>query len=260
MDISAFEALRLRPGHPGFAPAYAQLWQEFGAKHQMESRDVILSRLAVDPVKATGPCALLYELIALRREGHFAAARDHTAIVPRATRSPHAIVHLSHVLVAPEYRRSGVAGWLRALPLQAARRCLVATGASPDCPVTLVAEMEAGDEAEPDSLIRLRAYERAGFKKIDPAAVAYLQPDFRSPSEIDAGGGPRPLPFWLIVRRVGRESETEIRGGEVRALIGCLYYMYAATFRAADMAIVWSNLARLPRDDAPVRLLPPTAR
>lgn len=259
LDLSAFEALRLPADHPWFAETYTHLWEEFGAKHEIETRDVLARRLAWNPANPINDCSLLYEMIALRKDGKFAAARDHTAIVVRGALAPAAVVHLSHVLVAPEFRRTGLAGWLRALPIQAARACLAAAACPADSPITLVAEMESLDKPTPDRVIRLRAYEKAGFKKIDPVAASYLQPDFRSPQEIDASGGPCPLPFWLIVRRVGRESETQIRASEVRALIDALYRMYAVNFRAEDMNCVWRQLEKLPAGEAVVRLLPPTA-
>ncbi len=257
--MSAFDALRLHADHPWFADTYARLWQEFGAKHEIETREVLSQRLAWQPAVPINGCSLLYELVAVHKDGKFAAARDHTAIVVRGAMPAAAVVHLSHVLVSPEHRRSGLAGWLRALPIQAARSCLAAANVAADSPITMVAEMEPLDESQGDRLIRLRAYEKAGFKKIDPAVVSYLQPDFRSPIEIDSDGGPRPLPFWLIVRRVGRECESEISAGEVYALVNALYHLYAATFRERDMECMWRHLDKFPAGNAIVRLLPPTS-
>ena len=79
--------------------------------------------------------ALAYELLVVRRGGEVAALRDHTAVVRldgsgRPGPGP-VVVHLSHAFVEPPHRGSGLAGWLRALPLQAARRCAAAASASP---------------------------------------------------------------------------------------------------------------------------------
>ena len=96
-------------------------------------------------------------------------------------------------------------------------------------------------------------------RKFDSERVPYLQPDFRPPQLIDASSGPRPLPFALLVRRVGREREEQATGVEARATAGALYRMYGATFRREDMEPVYANLNRFPPPDNVVRLLPPTA-
>ena len=77
--------------------------------------------------------------------------------------------------------------------------------------------------------------------------------------EIDASGGPLPLRFQLIVRRVGREHEDVISGGEVRAIVERLYNMYGRECRAADMNPLWAQLAEYPAPDTRIALLPPTA-
>jgi hypothetical protein len=76
---------------------------------------------------------------------------------------------------------------------------------------------------------------------------------------IDASGGARPLPFQLIIRRVGRETEATIRGAEVRRLVRALYAMYGAQFRPQDMAHPALSLDSYPADDAEVALVAPTA-
>jgi hypothetical protein len=118
--------------------------------------------------------------------------------------------------------------------------------------------MEHPDPKFPDRLLRLKAYEKAGFKKLDPAHVNYHQPDFRAPEEIDASGGPRPLPFGLIVRQVGREHDQVIPGASVREIQECLYRMYGAGFREKDMAGLWQRVGEYPRAEAEVPLVAPT--
>ena len=110
--------------------------------------------------------------------------------------------------------------------------------------------MEHPDPHFPNGLVRLAAYEKAGFKKVDPALVRYFQPDFRPPNEIDASGGPRLLPFGLVLRRVGREEEQIIPGAEVREIVDCLYRMYGTGFREQDMAAVWQSLRDYPDGQA----------
>ncbi len=259
LDRRELDVARIGSGRdPRFAPAYERLWNEFGPHQEMESRDVIERRLAWHPATKTGDCWLRYELVMVRRQGRFVAVRDHTAVVTHKCEAPQAVVHLSHVLVDEAWRRTGLAGWLRAWPIQTARACLVAAGYPVASPITLVAEMEHPDPQMPNRLTRLAAYEKAGFKKVEPASVNYFQPDFRPPGQIDASGGPRPLPFGLILRRVGREEEQVIRGVELRHIVECLYRMYGTGFREQDMAVVWRSLRDYPGDDAEIPLMAPT--
>ena len=259
LDSRGFDIARIRSSaDPMFAPAYERLWAEFGPHDTMEPREIIMRRLAWHPATAIGNTWLRYEVILVRRQEQFVAVRDHTVAVSSQGVAPHAVVHLSHVLVDPAWRRTGWAAWLRAWPLQTARACLEAAGLS-TAPITLVAEMEHPEPRFPERLIRLQAYEKAGFKKVDPTIVKYFQPDFRAPEKIDASGGPQPLPFALILRRVGREQEQFIPGAEVRQIVECLYTLYGAGFRQRDMAAVRESLHGYPPAEAAITLLKPTA-
>ncbi len=250
LDLSAFRFDRIRSvHHPLFELAYARLWAEFGARQEMERRETLQLRFECAP-------RMLYEMILVRRDGAFVAVRDHTAIMMGDQAG--AVVHLSHLLVAAGARRTGLAGWLRALPIQTARECLFARGVSPRAPITLVAEMEYGEGGDPARAIRLAAYEKAGFKKIDPAVVPYHQPDFRAPEVIDATGGARPIPLQLIVRRVGRERETAITGRELRLLVESIYDIYRVQLRAQEMAHPGLQLDQYPPDDWLLSLVEPT--
>ena len=248
LDPAQFAWSQIRtPDDPLFETAYAALWQEFGAAHEMETRDVLAARL-----RETDP--LRYEILLVHSGTQVAAVRDHTAIACDGE----TIVHLSHLLVAPEWRRSGLAGWMRAAPILIGRE-LAAASAIPSCDVTLVGEMEYDDGSDPRRALRLLAYERAGYLKIDPHAVNYHQPDFRPPDVIDASGGARPLPFQLIIRRVRREDERSITGRELRQIVRALYAMYGANFRPQDMAHPALSLDHFPNDHAEIALVPPTA-
>ena len=248
LDLSAFRVDRIRAlDDPLFETAYSPLWAEFGAKDEMELRETLGLRFGLAP-------RMLYEMLLVRRGGEFVAVRDHTAAVADGG----AVVHLSHNFIAPAARRTGLAGWLRAWPIQTARECMAANGVPADAPVTLVAEMEYAAADDPARAIRLAAYEKAGFRKIDPAVVPYHQPDFRAPEVIDATGGARPLAFQLVVRRVGREREPVISGREVRGLVRAIYDIYGPQFRPADLAHPLLSLDRYPSDDALIKLLLPT--
>jgi GNAT superfamily N-acetyltransferase len=259
LDVSEFEISRIvGVGDPLFDAGYSTLWQEFGAMNEMESKEVISHRLGWGPAALFGNRWLRYEMLVVRKQGQLLAVRDHTAVVSAGEGTPQVVVHLSHVLVEPSWRRTGVAGWLRAWPIQTARACLEAAGLPLNSSITLVAEMEHAEAPFPNRMIRLQAYEKASFKKVDPSRINYVQPDFRSPEAIDTSGGPRPLPFGLIVRRVGREQQQTISGSEIRGIVESLYEMYGTSFRPSDMAAVWKTLEEYPEPSAQIPLVPPT--
>ena len=248
LDLAQFAWSRIRScDDPLFETAYAALWREFGAAHEIETCDVLAARF-----RESGQ--LRYEMLLIRAEGNVAAVRDHTAIACDGE----VIVHLSHLLVAPAWRRSGLAGWMRAAPVLVARNLAAAIG-TPSCDVTLVGEMEYDDGSDSRKRLRLLAYERAGYLKIDPRVVRYHQPDFRPPALIDATGGARPLPFQLIIRRVGRETERSITSREVRRIVRALYTMFGAQFRPQDMAHAAMSLDHYPPEHSQIALVPPTA-
>jgi len=257
LDWSGFELHRIRSiDDPLFPQAFDPLWQEFDASDELEQPEVLADRMKWDPSSPSHGIALLYELLLVTRNGEFVAVRDQTAIVRPGMSM--AVVHLSHNLVARPYRRSGIAGWLRALPIQTARHCLTAQGLPTGSQVYLVGEMEPADPSNEARTVRLTAYEKAGYRKIDPSRINYLQPDFRPFAEIDASAGPEPITLDLLVRKVGRESETKIRAETVHGIVTSLYQMYATEFRARDMKCVWDHLAHFPRGEERIALLPPT--
>jgi hypothetical protein len=243
------------PDDPLFAFAYEQLAAEFAWRGELETRDTLAQRLAWNPANPIDGSALLYRLQLLFRGETCLGLRDHTAILlPEASE---VVVHLSHILVTPAERRSGVAGLLRALPISAARDCAAAAGRT-GLPITLLAEMEVFDPSKPDSIARSTAYAKAGFRQL-PADLGYLQPDFRTCAEIDADGGPSPLPLSIHLRRLGREAETDLPTAEALAALHAVYTVFGTTFRPSDMTPCWRWLAAL-KATAPARLpltLPP---
>ena len=246
------------PNHPRFDAVYDLLWNEFGVAGEMEQRDVIAARLAWPPSVAADGLAMRYAMAVALHDGRVAAVRDHTVIIDPADPNRTVVVHLSHLLVTAAFRGSGLAGWMRALPLRTVREFLTQLGLTntPPRPVVLVAEMEPADPTDAARTRRLTAYERAGFSKIDSVALAYRQPDFRPFAVIDADGGPRPVPLSLVVRRVGREGEASMPGLEVRHIVEALRAAYARTMRPADVSVLSGD--RLPLGNARVALLHPT--
>lgn len=249
------------PSDPDFASAYERLWSEFGPRGEMERGAVISDRLAWDPARPLPGAALAYELLVLRRAGAIAALRDHTAVARLSERGQPregpVVVHLSHAFVDPAQRGTGLAAWLRALPLQTARRCAQTAGCEADVPLVLVAEMEPRDPAEPGRMARLRSYERAGFQLVDPVAAPYAQPDFRPPALL-AGDAPKPVSLGLVLRRVGRESETEMPAAELAAVVDSIYAVYGVHVPEAVLAPLRSAASAWTSRRAPFRLLPPT--
>ena len=241
---------------PHFDMAYEALHAEFGKAGELEERAVIARRMQWKSSEIQHGASLQYAMHLVTRNGEFVAARDHTAIILEDEAG--AVVHLSHNLVAPEWRRSGLAGWMRALPISTALDSLRKLGRPITSPILLVCEMEHLDLTRPATMARLAAYEKAGFKMADPLRVNYLQPDFRSPVQIDASGGPQPLPLCLLFRHVGCDARNSLTGEEIRHAVKCLYKMYGAGFREIDMQVVYRSLDAFPANDEVVNLKSPT--
>ncbi len=245
---------------PGFALGYERLWAEFGARGEMERRFVIAERLAWNPARPVGRAHLAYELLLLWHDEELRAVRDHTAVVRvDASGAPApgpVVVHLSHALIEPAHRGSGLAAWLRALPLAAGRRCAAVAGCAPETPKVLVAVVEPLTPEHPERRPRLRSYERAGFLKVDPALAPYAQPDFR-PVEALAGATPTPIPLELVVRRVGREDERELPASELAAIVESIYAVYAAHVPEIALGPLQRSAAEWTRRCAHFRLIPP---
>ena len=146
------------------------------------------------------------------------------------------LVYLSHIFVLPEARGTVLTYWLRIAPLDLAVSYLHTLHQqerivlpAPDAPgryfgmrVDLAAEIEFFSPDDKLSLQRILFYGRGGFDVIDPRHFPYRQPDFRAP-ELIARTGDRPVPFMLLLRRVGREREARLPIDEARAAIRLLY-------------------------------------
>lgn len=256
-DWSGMELHTIRSAEdPLFETAFSALWEEFGSAGEMEQATVIANRMKWHPSRTRDGAALLYAMQLVTRHGEFVAVRDHTAILLEGETG--AVVHLSHNLVAPAWRRSGIAGWLRALPLATAHEALAAAGRAAGEPVSMVGEMEHFNSLHAATEIRLTAYEKAGYKMVDPAVIDYRQPDFRDLQTIDRENGPQPVPLCLMLRRIGREHEEFVSGAEVRRSVNALYKMYGRGFRKQDMRAVLETLENYPPPHALIPLLPPT--
>jgi hypothetical protein len=220
------------PADPLFETAYKLLEEEFGAKGELETREVLHNRMQWKPTQPVNGCGMLYNLMLLLIGNECVALRDHTAIM-RADYDE-VVVHLSHVFVTPKWRRKGLAAILRTIPILTARKCAALLG-KPEAPVTLFCEMEPIDLSIPANRIRRMSYEQAGFLALG-AKLGYMQPDFRPFDKIDADpAGARPILFDILLRRVGFEKKTSVGSAKVVTDVEMIYAMYATSFRAKDM-------------------------
>ncbi|MFZ9595521.1 MAG: hypothetical protein ACO3A2_05530 [Bdellovibrionia bacterium] len=261
-DWSGIQVRSITSEHdPGFPLVYEKFWAEFGEKNELEDPSTLIRRFQWKPRETHADYSLHYEMIGVFKEDAFVAARDHSVILYHPKSNPKqsfALVHLSHALIAPQHRGQGLIGWIRAWPIQRAKKFIQEAGLSPETQIILLAEMEPAREQDPFSLKRLRSYRRAGFLMVDPVTVSYCQPDFRSPAQIDRSGGPQFLPLRLILRWVGQESQREISGQTLKQWVSALYHMYAQGFRSQDMKPLWTQLEEsYPKDSSRVLLVAP---
>jgi len=254
------EGIRLHivesPSDAMFDLAFRLLDAYFRPLGEMETRDVLEKRLLWSPEKPIKGYRMLYRIMMLFVGDECVGLRDHTAIL-RDDFSD-VVVHLSHVLIPPKWRRQGLATLLRTIPVMTAKECARLSG-RPDSPITLFCEMEALDLTIPANKIRRLSYEQAGFLAIG-AHHGYSQPDFRPPETIDADPqGTKPIPFDILLRRLDREFITSVPAAEVIGDVELIYGMYRTGFREKDMAPCLNWLAEFKtRPAIAYPLYPPT--
>lgn len=238
--------------------AYAALAAWFGVRGELERREVIDSWLERPEGQRVGNVQMRYHLLVARGpDGALAAVRDCHTTVDRV--SGICVMYLAHVFVDPTHRRTGLAQRLRDVPLELARRDLADWGIS--CRELLLAvEQEPVVPEKEDTVVRLVAYGRAGFKAVDPAVMPYFQPDF---SALAAAGGPAsPLPLLAVVRRVGHEHEAHLPIELAAAFVRHLYAIFSTHCRESDLApLLAHTLNRLEASGltaAPLLALPHT--
>jgi len=272
-EVEAIE----HPDHPDFGRAFQVLWDGFGAAGEMESEAVIRQMLLADPAVplAPGTYARFFLLVARdRATGAIRGVRDGRVLVNPAYAPDLCLVYLSHIFMLPEARGTVLTYWLRIAPLDLAVTFLHTLHQrgkielpAPDAPgryfgmrVDLAAEMEYFSPEDKLSLQRILFYGRGGFDAIDPRHFPYRQPDFREPAVI-AETGDQPLPFMLLLRRVGREREARLPIDEARAVMQLLYDDFAEycdpVHLASSLDIVLGRLEdRRARGKNDVALLP----
>ena len=272
-EIEAIE----HPDHPDYAAAFEILWRAFGPAGEMEPEPVIREMMLSDPLRPlpAGSHARYFMLVARDRVTRkIRGVRDGRVLVNPAYAPDLCVVYLSHIYMLPEARGTVLTYWLRIAPLDLAVTYLHVLHQqgklalpAPDAPgryfgmrVDLAAETEFWSPEDKLSLQRILFYGRGGFDVIDPRHFPYRQPDFRDPAEI-AQTGDRPVPFMLLLRRVGREREARLPIDEARAVMQLLYDDFETfcepTHMASSLDVVLGRLEeRRAKGKNDVALLP----
>jgi hypothetical protein len=275
-ESRAFELWEIvDPDDPDFAAAYGLLWDAFGAHGEMEREDAIRRFLREDPYDPSPDGTFIrYFLIAARdRHGRILGVRDGSVLVNPAYAPDLCVVYLSHLYMRPEARGTVLSYELRIAPVELAVDFLAGLHArgrialpAPESPgrtfgmrINLTAEMEYYAPNDLVSWQRILFYGRGGFDVVNPRHFPYLQPDFREPDEIRATGN-RPLPFMILVRRMGREREATMAIEEASATMRLLYDDFAChcdpALLAASRQRVLDRLAERATRKNFVELLP----
>ncbi len=264
------------PDHPDFARAYEILWGAFGPQGEMEPEHAIRRFLlddAFDPLPS-GTFIRYFLLVARDRDGVLRGVRDGSVIYNPQWAPDLCTVYLSHIYMLPEARGTVLTYWLRIAPVELAVEYLfqlqqrgLVNLPLPDQPgryfgvrLTLAAEMEYFSPDDRLSLQRILFYGRGGFDVIDPRHFPYRQPDFRDPAVIQATGN-TPVPFMLLVRRLGRERQARLPLDEASATMRMLYDEFACfctpEFLQNSLDVVQTRLAeRRAKGRTDVALMP----
>ncbi|XYH98046.1 hypothetical protein ACMHYB_61625 [Sorangium sp. So ce1128] len=250
-------------GDAAFDEGYRALDAVFGPKGELERHEVLSDWFAGKHTDPEAPIVATYHMLLARGvdDGRLAGVRDCYVTLDRATRR--CVALLSHALVLPDFRRTGLAALLRAAPIALARRalreaglgeggapadvsagCAEAQAPASGAEILLAAEMEAVDPDDRDTVVRLIAYGRAGFAVIPPTVLPYAQPDFRDTAAL--GVAPVPLPLLAVVRQVGEEERADIPRARAESFLRHYQTAHAREVSLSDLAPIRDNaLARL---------------
>jgi hypothetical protein len=263
------------PSHKDFKAAYKLLWDAFGPVGEMEREEAIRQFLVDDSYEPTpsGTFIRYFMLVAKDKEGRIRGVRDGSVLVNPAYAEDLCVVYLSHIFTIPEARGTVLSYWLRIAPMEIAIQYLKdlhelgkiklplpdAPGKSFGMRIDLAAEMEYFSPEDRISWQRILFYGRGGFDAIDPRHFPYLQPDFREPDVIKKTGD-RPLPFMLLLRRMGREKRALLPIDEARAVMRLIYDDFACHCApdtlATSLQLVLDRLEERAKTKSYVRLLP----
>ncbi|MEQ1567405.1 MAG: hypothetical protein ABMA64_17315, partial [Myxococcota bacterium] len=263
------------PDDPTFRAAYDALWSEFGPWGEMEREDAIRQYMRDDPFDPTpsGTFVRYFLLAARNAHGELLGVRDGSVLVNPGYDDDLCVVYLSHIYMFPAARGTVLSYWLRIAPVELAVEYLAELHAKgkielplPEQPakyfgmrVDLAAEMEYFSPDDRISWQRILFYGRGGFDAINPRHFPYLQPDFREPEEIRRTGN-NPVPFMILVRRMGREREATMPIDEASGLMRLLYDDFAChcapEFLENSLQLVLDRLAERSQRKSFVELLP----
>lgn len=263
------------PDDPDFPQAFKLLWDTFGDVGEMEREEVIRSFLLDDPYEPTkdGTFILYFLLVAKDMDGNIRGVRDGSVMVNPAYSPDLCLVYLSHIFMLPEARGTVLSYWLRITPVELAMKYVAELHArgrialpQPNNPgkyygmrVDLAAEMEYFAPEDRISWQRILFYGRGGFDAINPRHFPYRQPDFRDPELIRQTGN-RPMPFMILLRRMGRERQALLPIDEAKAVMNLLYDDFethcAPEFLENSLDLVLDRLEERSRRKNFVELLP----
>jgi len=242
-DLDEIQIERIdSPAHPRFADAYQTLADYFGPRRQIEGPDLLRRRLSATSLALTRGWSARYEMLALLRNGRVIGVRDHVFFTgPHAARQTP--IYQAHIFVVPAWRGTGIAAWLRALPLISATWWQQHGQLTLSRPL-LVAEIDR-PRAPDDGAARVRrGYVRAGYGLLPPD-IEYLQPDVPETPTGDASDACATTPMHLALRFVGRESMEPRTGEEIAHAIEALYSLHETEFPNQNVEELWRLPARI---------------
>jgi GNAT superfamily N-acetyltransferase len=231
-----------------FDEGYRLLDSQFGAANELERREVLQRWFELGSLShKDAPVRAFYHMLLVREpDGTIVAARDAFSAVDLA--QGRVVALMSHSLVLPAWRRTGLAAVLRAAPVVWAKQDAASLGVV-DPEILLVAEMELVEPEVPESRVRLAAYRQGGFFVVPPPAMPYCQPDFRDVAAL--GIEPLPLPFLLLVRQVGEEHLTSITAERAIALLDGLDAIHGPSTSFEQLATIRAHTLRDVRPGGP---------
>jgi hypothetical protein len=241
----------------------------------MEREEAIRKFLIEDSHEPTssGTFIRYFLLIAKDRDGTVRGARDGSVLFNPKYSPDLCVVYLSHIYMMPEARGTVLSYWLRISPVEIAVQYLADLHAlgklqlpNPEAPgklfgmrVNLTAEMEYFTPEDRLSLQRILFYGRGGFDAINPRHYPYRQPDFRDPEVIRQTGN-HPVPFMILVRRMGRERFATMPIDEAKSIMRLLYddfaYHCEPEFLENSLQLVLDRLEERAKNKSYVELLP----
>ena len=260
---------------PHFKQAYDLLWSAFGEAGEMEREEAVREFLARDQYTptASGTYIRYFLILTKDRDGNVRGARDGSVLINPKLAPDLCVTYLSHIYMAPEARGSVLTYWLRIAPVEIAMQYLADLSALgkielplPNSPgkhygvrLDMAAEMEYFSPEDRLSLQRILFYGRGGFDVINPRHFPFRQPDFRDPEVIRETGN-HPVPFMILLRRMGREKQATLPIEEARAIMQLLYDDFGAhcspDFLENSLQIVMDRLAERAKTKSYVELLP----